>query len=159
MKIESCCEHTISYFEVLAEEDEEYVCGFLFNPEKTKVALIRKNRPEWQKGFFNGIGGKIEETDSDKYHSMSREFLEETGVIIDKSNWDYFCKIEGSDWMVHFFHATSDQFDLIETITDEYICKYPIEVLWNSTNVIPNLKWLIPMCYDPSHNFAQVASR
>jgi 8-oxo-dGTP diphosphatase len=38
----------------------KYVVGFLFNEGKTKVVLIKKNRPDWQKGYFNGVGGKIE---------------------------------------------------------------------------------------------------
>jgi hypothetical protein len=34
------------------------VAGFLFRNNDTEVALIRKNKPDWQKGKLNGIGGK-----------------------------------------------------------------------------------------------------
>jgi 8-oxo-dGTP pyrophosphatase MutT (NUDIX family) len=37
-----------------------YVCGILFNWKLTEFLLIRKNRPDWAKGKWNGIGGKIE---------------------------------------------------------------------------------------------------
>jgi hypothetical protein len=39
----------------------EYVCGFMFANDFTEVALIRKNKPEWQRGKLNGIGGKVEQ--------------------------------------------------------------------------------------------------
>lgn len=34
----------------------KYVVGFAFDLTLTMVALIRKNRPEWQMGLLNGIG-------------------------------------------------------------------------------------------------------
>lgn len=37
-----------------------YVVGFLFDSEFRQVALIRKQKPQWQAGLLNGIGGKIE---------------------------------------------------------------------------------------------------
>jgi hypothetical protein len=39
----------------------EYVVGFAFDTDG-RVALIRKNRPEWQAGRLNGIGGHVEAT-------------------------------------------------------------------------------------------------
>lgn len=39
----------------------QYVLGFLFNENLTKVVLVRKKRPEWQCGLLNGVGGKIED--------------------------------------------------------------------------------------------------
>ena len=38
-----------------------YVLGFAFNKNFREVLLILKNKPQWQKGLYNGIGGKIEE--------------------------------------------------------------------------------------------------
>lgn len=43
---------------------EEMVLGFVFNKEHTKIALIKKNRPEWQKDKYNGIGGHIEKKET-----------------------------------------------------------------------------------------------
>ena len=40
----------------------EYVCGFLFSPDRKKVLLIRKRRPAWQAGKLNGVGGKVDST-------------------------------------------------------------------------------------------------
>jgi 8-oxo-dGTP pyrophosphatase MutT (NUDIX family) len=57
---------------------QEYVLGFVFNLDKTKVALMRKTKPEWQRGRLNGIGGKIELGET-SITAMHREFKEETG--------------------------------------------------------------------------------
>ena len=40
-------------------EVKHYSVGFLFNDTKTKVCLIKKNRPTWQEGFLNGVGGHL----------------------------------------------------------------------------------------------------
>ena len=39
---------------------QKYSLGFVFDLPVEKVLLIEKQRPEWQKGKLNGIGGKIE---------------------------------------------------------------------------------------------------
>ena len=39
---------------------ERMVVGFAFTEDRRSVILIRKNRPEWQAGRLNGVGGHIE---------------------------------------------------------------------------------------------------
>ena len=55
-----------------------YVAGFLFSPDRSRVLLIRKNRPAWQAGKLNGLGGKIEPGETPP-QAMRREFREEQG--------------------------------------------------------------------------------
>ncbi len=57
---------------------KNYVLGFVFSPDLSEVYLIRKNRPEWQAGFLNGIGGKVEEGEAEE-QAMAREAWEESG--------------------------------------------------------------------------------
>lgn len=75
---------------------KDYVLGFIFNPEKTEIALIRKDRPSWQKGALNAIGGKIENGES-PLKAMVRENKEETSVLIPEDNWKEFAFFSG-DW-------------------------------------------------------------
>lgn len=58
----------------------EYVLGFMFNEDESKVLLIMKNRPAWQAGKLNGVGGKIEAGET-PIQAMEREFAEETGFV------------------------------------------------------------------------------
>jgi hypothetical protein len=38
-------------------KQQEYVCGFMFSPDHQVVLLVKKNRPDWQAGRYNGAGG------------------------------------------------------------------------------------------------------
>ena len=65
---------------------KHYVIGFVFNNSKNRVLLIRKEKPEWMRGRWNGIGGKVEEDDQNPLSAMYRESNEETGHIY---NWQH----------------------------------------------------------------------
>ena len=71
---------------------KRYVVGFLFRNNGTEVALVRKLKPEWQRGRLNGIGGKIEPNE-DSRAAMMREFAEETGANVD--DWRAFAWLRG----------------------------------------------------------------
>ena len=66
---------------------KRYVLGLAFT-EDGSVVMVRKNRPVWQAGKLNFVGGKVEPNEmySD---TMVREFLEETGVETQKSDWRF----------------------------------------------------------------------
>jgi len=129
------------------------VCGFLFNTEQTHVLLIRKVKPEWQKGRLNGIGGKVEQGETFE-DAMHREFMEETGLDI--PDWDVFVRLqgggnsgEGGEWVVYFFRAFTDLKTMCKVIKfcDEgEIHVYSIKKdMLHSDGTLPNLSWLIPM--------------
>lgn len=136
----------------MKEKEFNYVAGFCFDYELQKVLLIQKMRPTWQIGKLNGIGGKIEPNET-PLNAMAREFSEKTGLP--KLAWNAFCILEGVQWRVHFFYAISDCLYNAAKVTDEtpVICQvrhiHAEQILINSgfveTEVIPNLKWLIPM--------------
>lgn len=93
------------------------------------VVLIKKNRPEWQKGRFNGLGGKVKAAES-MPDAMSREFQEECGVIVDPDRWKVVgemhcgpseaCSI-GTYVVVFTAELTVDEINEAETQTDEEI--------------------------------------
>jgi 8-oxo-dGTP diphosphatase len=126
-----------------------YVAGFLF--DNGQVALIQKNKPEWQKYKLNGIGGKIELGET-PHEAMVREFYEETGCRIDQ--WRVFAKLRGSDWKVYFFSAEGDH-KLCSSITDEQVKFCLVDRLYDYP-LIPNLHWLIPLALDSDKPVADV---
>ena len=133
-----------------------YVCGFCFDPTGKQVVLIKKNRPEWQAGLLNGVGGKLEAGESFT-QAMEREFEEETGVIV--KDWKLFCEYTGKDYIVYFFKAFSLEYDKVKSKTDEHVMTYTIDFLnntvdkkWAENKTIDNLKWLIPLALDPRIN-------
>lgn len=123
-----------------------YVCGFLFDEEKNHVLLIKKNKPEWQAGKLNGIGGKMESGEA-PLESMVREFKEEAGIYIPSILWKNFCVLKGSDYVVHFFTATvpKDVFFSFTQMTEEKVVCISCNFHYNEHKMLPNLAWLLPL--------------
>lgn len=131
---------------------KEYVVGFLFDTSRTQVVLVKKNRPPWQAGKYNGVGGKIEPGESPA-QAMRREFVEETGEL--RNDWELFCILGDSKFKVYFYRA----FEVcwlrgkVSTKTDEQISVVPIHAV-SQSNSIPNLTWLIPMALSMENDAA-----
>ena len=68
---------------------------------KGKVLLVQKERPEWQKGFFNLVGGKIENEGCAQ--AALRELKEETGLVGSVPN--LMGLIEGENELVYCFNV------------------------------------------------------
>jgi len=135
---------------------EHYTAGFLFH--EGWVLLVRKDRPEWQRDLWNGIGGKLEpgETGSD---CMAREFKEETGI--DVSAWMFLAEESGPGYRCQFFHhhvvgprpcATqyNDRNELLGWMGVDFALK--------SAPLVGNLRWLLPLAMDWRRPRARVVS-
>ena len=132
---------------------KSYVAGFLFARDNgvPVVALVKKRKPDWQAGLWNGIGGKIEEGESAK-EAMQREFEEETKIR--SFAWEHVVTLtDKRGWVVFFFK----EMDSILGIIENKVPTLPLvndsgeELAWHPINNIPeniihNLKWLIPFC-------------
>jgi len=130
---------------------KKYVTGFLFSSDASKVVLIKKINPPWQKGLFNGVGGKIEEGEL-SIDAMVREFEEEAGVVIAKELWCCYVKIHRPHcYDLEVYFARSDLAFEARTIEREQIHLFDTHRL--PKNLIPNLQWLIPMALDKEADF------
>lgn len=121
---------------------QHYSLAFIFNKDHSKVLLMMKNRPEWQKGRVNGIGGKFEEGETG-LQCVAREIEEETALVIPHKEWIYIGKMKFSYGLAEVFTTTyeSPESDARQT-TDEAIGWFPVDALPN--NCIENLLVLIP---------------
>lgn len=128
---------------------KNYVLGFCFSRDYSKVVLIKKTRPAWQSGRLNGVGGHIERAET-PLDAMIREFAEETNYP-HATNWTYFGVLQGKDWVVHLFHG---QYGVIPgpyntSEEGEVSVHYVTCVLNKPTSKgsppLPNLRYLIPM--------------
>ncbi|HYE21545.1 MAG TPA: NUDIX domain-containing protein [Tepidisphaeraceae bacterium] len=133
-----------------------YVCSFAFPPGRDRVLLIRKNRPAWQAGKLNGVGGKIEPGETPR-QAARREFEEETGLALPEAVFEHVLTLSGPDdisvpdrpgpigWQGHFFRVICDV-NAARSVTDEALEIHSAGALPDS--VIPNLRWIIPMMLD-----------
>lgn len=132
--------------------EQNWVLGFYFDKERKNLVVIEKQSPEWQKDFWNGIGGKIESNETEG-HAMFREFYEETGVKV--HDWTHFATIIGNNYQVFCF-VSFGEIEKCKTQTNERMGFLEWEK-WllqpKSFKVIPNLKWLIPLSLDNNVKF------
>jgi 8-oxo-dGTP diphosphatase len=118
----------------------EYVLGFMFDQSGENVVLIEKNKPEWQKGKINGVGGKVEPNESFAISAMVREFEEETGVETIVSDWLFIDTIDLPDVRIWVFASSQGKMD-VESKTNEKVGVYKVNNL--PKNVLSNVPKLI----------------
>lgn len=117
---------------------KNYTIGIVFTPDLSEVILLKKAKPEWQKGKYNFPGGKTEDGETPK-ECIKREFQEECNISIYK--WQNIGKIVNyGQYSVDVLTACIDK-QQIDSISDE-----PAE--WFDTsrlpeNVISNIPWLL----------------
>jgi 8-oxo-dGTP diphosphatase len=125
-----------------------YVLGFAFYGDE--VLLIRKNRPLWQQGKLNGIGGKIEEIDANPWAAMQREFKEECGLTV--SDWKHYVTlgdVDGSAWKMVVFTTELNDIHSLHSATDEVVGLYSVEdIITSKEEIMSNLPWLITLAKD-----------
>ena len=124
-----------------------YNLGFVFTQDRSQVALIKKNRPGWQAGKLNGIGGKTnrEERGCD---GIVREFFEETGVQLNTWDFEEFGYLNSPDWDVVLFRAFTDRVYDIRQTTDEEVLLIPIQNI-TKYKTVSNVPALITLELDP----------
>lgn len=128
----------------------EYCNGFMINPTTQEVLLIKKNRPDFQKGKWNGIGGKLEPGET-PIQAMVREFWEETGLQTLEGYWVHTITLSGMDskqqpFAVHFFRHFINDFAnwKFEQKTDEYVAITLAPDVYRFPT-LENMKWILPL--------------
>lgn len=122
-----------------------YVCGFLFHPDREAVVLIEKQKPEWQKGKLNGVGGKMETWESPA-SAMAREFKEEAGAMVPAERWKHFrTECFPTNNKVFWFAAIANfhEWKAVRTVEEENIVRWSGDI--TDKKLMYNLRYLIPM--------------
>ncbi len=132
--------------EITTDSHLKYTLGFVFNSDCTRVLLVHKQRPEWQKGRANGIGGKLDQGESPEA-CISRETLEESRLSIPAESWRSLGLIRQAAGDVAVFY-TQYNGSLADAKRGDHE-----EVEWFSvaqlpSNVMDNLRWMIPLALD-----------
>jgi 8-oxo-dGTP diphosphatase len=126
------------------------VVGFMFYGER--VLLVRKTRPAWQSGLWNGVGGVVEKNET-SLHAMTREFNEEVGHLTLPGDWTHYCtEHEPFGAVVHFFWAmirarVSHILTPTHNDANEELAWFNVSDL-GVVPVLGNLRWLVPLALD-----------
>jgi len=101
---------------------QRYTLCFIFSEDLREVILIKKNKPVWQSGNYNGVGGKIEPNE-ESIDGVVREVFEEIDIKLTQATW--FKELSGEDaldldWVVDCYSAVINKEDNpINNKTDE----------------------------------------
>lgn len=140
------------------------VIGFAFDT-MGRVLMVNKNKPSWQIGQWNGVGGKVEPNENID-RAMAREFFEETGILIAISEWFHFADVGHSgDFMVHCYVAGYNK-KWVEFDANGYKQNFPDAndigeklgaYFVHSLDILPlvvHTRWLAHLALDTLHNGA-----
>ena len=136
----------------MMDKRPHYVLGFMFNINLTEVALIRKNRPAWQCGKLNGIGGHIEPGE-DPATAMCREFTEEAGLDTGYLHWSLrlIMRDESRDGFVvyvyRYIKPVPHLTPYLTTTTDETV-KIVKTARISRHECISNIPWMLNLLAD-----------
>jgi len=138
----------------------KYAVGFCFDFGWQNVLLIHKQRPEWQRGKLNGLGGHVREGESPS-RAMAREFGEETRrVLKGVVRWDPVARLVrkgvfelwvfagkyNSPFPVSIHAQDSDGGEVLQVVSMETA---------HLREVVPNLRYFLPMCLNHSKGLDQ----
>lgn len=121
----------------------EYVGGFL--KCGGHITLIEKTKPDWQKGKFNAIGGKIEVGETPA-QAMVREAYEEAGIICNEQQWHHRLVLKGNGYKIHFFMAFVNDLLPLQSGPEGKVDWFPIGGM--PFTIIHNIIWILSMCLD-----------
>lgn len=131
---------------------KKYTLGFAFNEEGNKVVLIEKTKPDFLKGKWNGVGGKVEKIDIAPIDGMIREFWEETGVnILDWRN-AFFIDNQENNYQMWVYYTFSDKVYECKTMTEERVQLIDVKHL-DMLNLSLNVQWFIQFALSSSNTF------
>lgn len=128
----------------------KYVVGFMFDASMSHVALIRKNKPAWQAGLLNGIGGKVEPGE-EAINAMCREFGEEAGLW--PADWTHFCSMagtnnDGGSFEVECFYTIGEPHKLTSMESEQIEVVSSKAIAGGEEKTIGNLPWLVALALD-----------
>ena len=106
--------------------------------DNKEILLLKKNNPDWQKGLYNGIGGKVE-LNTTPLETIIKKCQEELGANI--SNWiELDSEISSSGIEIVYFLTTLNENEIkkLQSQTDERAELFSINNL--PTNILQDLK-------------------
>ncbi len=143
---------------------QQYVVGFIFFNSEIDlsfsgvqlpgeniehVLLMLKDRPEWQAGKYNGIGGKVEDGEH-PLTAMERECYEEAGLRISK--WTNFARMDGKDFQIQCYSTFLDTIPKWESKTSERVEAFPV---WSTPrNLVGSVGALISLARTTETDFS-----
>lgn len=110
-----------------------------------QVLLILKDKPDFQKGKYNLVGGKVEPGEKPEDAAI-RELMEEAGL---EGEDPQLYGIVTGDWgKIYCYKISIDTYDLNPGENEtEPVSWHRIDELLSYENLMPNLRIMVPLFY------------
>lgn len=129
-----------------------YVVSFIFTEawrDRREVLLVRKRRPDWQKGLLNGIGGRLLSENEPDYDAASRTVREECGLdLSDQLKLFAECVWTTPPVILYCYYAISGRIYTKSSLKDEKISRYGYPEVLTRKDLVSGVSWLIPLAID-----------
>lgn len=118
--------------------------------------LVRKTKPQWQAGLWNGPGGEANFGESSA-HAATRELQEETRLDVSPSAWRHVATLDGPTFVIKLMTHTLRPGRIHLTPPDPKDCGThgygPEFYRWYASDqlppdIVPDLRWLVPLAFD-----------
>ncbi len=126
------------------------VCGIPFTPGHKSRVLLTLNEPDVGPAFYDGFGGPLLHplTDEEACRKTAAEYLAAAvGVVTRPEQWCEIVTLRGDEWEVGFFYIVDSKLADAKGIspTDVISHERPLDL---PLNLMPTLRWLIPLVLD-----------
>ena len=127
--------------------------GYIMSPDGKRVLMIHRNKrlDDIHYGKYNGLGGKLEATE-DVVSGLSREILEESGLIVNRAmlrgtiSWPGFGK-NGEDWFGFIFRVEDWHGEVLSGNHEGTLEWVPLDALME-LSLWPSDHNFLPMVFD-----------
>lgn len=130
--------------------------------DENSVLLIQKNKPEWQKGFLNLLGGSVEKGELPE-HAAVRELFEESGLKPFNDHWSSekpqvtvveMGRIVGLEETVHCFRIFVENTELNPRPTEtETVRWFNWHAVKDDPRLLPSMRVVLPLMLCGIHNW------
>lgn len=126
---------------------KEYVLAFIFDTKLNQILLIKKNRPDYQAGLLNGIGGKIEPNET-PIKAVHREVFEETNLNIPENDFVSFGEFSNEFFKIYLFFTKINNINQAISKTDEEVKVIEInEYMFKQYKFVQNFELLFDTAF------------
>lgn len=122
--------------------------------DNDKVLLVMKDRPQWQKGLFNLVGGRVEEGESFRKAAV-RELKEESGYEVLEEDLTLAGVIYGREERIFCFNAKVDASEEVKPRPEETekVAWYPWRLIKEDRRLMPSLRLVLPLMMSGVYNW------